>query len=322
MRCGGSGQAGFAEAFLGAGVGGNRKLERIAGLIDWGPVGSIVDGLRPGKTGRPPYAPLVMMRVLLLQQWYGLSDVEVCEALADRLSFRRFCALALDEATPDDTTLCRFRAALGAAGLAERLMVEVNRQLDARGLVLKRGTIVDATLIAAAVAPPTPGEGQVTDRDPEAGVAARKGRAIYGYKAHVAADEGTNLVREVLVTSADLHDTLAFASLIQGDEAAAYADRAYDSAANRAALAEAGVGDAIMHRARRNRPLRPWQTWQTWHNRALAPVRSGIERIFGTWKRSWGLRRMRYRGLAGNQTHLHLAAAAWNLLRATTLSAA
>ena len=198
-------------------------------------------------------------------------------------------------------------------------MAEVNRQLDARGMVLRRGTIVDATLVAAAVAPPTPREGQVTDRDPQAGLAARKGRVIYGYKAHVAADEGTNLVRAVLVTSADLHDTLAFASLVQGDEEAAYANRAYDSAANRTALAEAGIKNRIMHRARRNRPLRHWQRW---HNRALSPIRSGIERIFGTWKRSWGLRRMRYRGLARNQAHLHLVAAAWNLLRATSLSTA
>lgn len=319
MRRGGSGQAGFAEAFLGAGVGGNRKLEAIAAQIDWQPIARLIDGLRPGHTGRPPYAPLVMVRVLLLQHWYGLSDAEVCEALSDRLSFRRFCGLALEEATPDATTLCRFRAALGQAGLAEPIMVEVNAQLAARGLMLKRGTIVDATLIAAAVAPPTPTEGQVTARDPEAAVAARKGGAIYGYKAHVAADEGTGLVRDVIVTSADLHDTLAFAALLQGDEAAAYADRAYDSAANRALLAEAGIADGIMHRARRNRALRPWQRW---HNRALASIRGGIERIFGTWKRSWGLRRMRYRGLARNQAHLHLVAAAWNLLRAASLSAA
>ncbi len=196
MRRGGNGQRGFAEAFLGADVGSNRKLEGISAQLDWDALGALVDGLRPGRTGRPPYAPLVMVRVLLLQQWYGLSDVEVCEALADRLSFRRFCGLSLDEATPDDTTLCRFRTALGQAGLAPAIMSEVHCQLDARGLVLKRGTIVDATLIAAAVAPPTPREGQVTDRDPQAAVAARRGGAVYGYKAHVAADEGTGLVRD------------------------------------------------------------------------------------------------------------------------------
>ena len=108
------------------------------------------------------------------------------------------------------------------------------------------------------VAPPTPREGQVTNRDPEASVAARFGRAVYGYEAHVADDEGTGLVRSVLVTPADVRDPLAFAWLIQGDEQAAYGDRAYDNAFDRAALAEAGAEARIMHRARRNRPLRQW----------------------------------------------------------------
>ena len=316
MRRGGGGQAGFAEAFLASGVGGNRKLERVASVLDWAPVAKLIDGLRPGRTGRPPYAPLVMVRLLLLQQWYGLSDVEVCEAASDRLSFRRFCGLALDDSTPDDTTLCRFRTALGQAGLADALMREVNRQLDARGLILKRGSIVDATLIAAAVSPPTPREGEVTARDPQAGLVSRNGRLTYGYKAHVAADEGTNIIRSVLVTSADVHDTLAFASVVAGDEDYVYADRAYDSRANRTALAHAGIANRIMHKAARNRPI---SAWQTRHNRLLAPIRSGIERIFGTWKRSWGLRRMRYVGQDRNQAHLHLVAAAWNLLRAAAL---
>ena len=318
MRRGGGGQAGFADAFVARGMGGNRKLERIAALVDWDPVAALIDGLRPGRQGRPPYAPLVMVRLLLLQQWYGLSDVDVCEAASDRLSFRKFCGLALDESTPDDTTLCRFRTALGRAGLADALMREINRQLDARGLILKRGSIVDATLIAAAVAPPSKREGQVTDRDSQAGLVARKGQLLYGYKAHVASDAGTNIIRSVLVTSADVHDTLAFASVMVGDEAAAYADRAYDSAANRAALADAGIKNRIMHKAARNRPI---SLWQQRHNRLLAPIRSGVERIFGTWKRSWGLRRMRYVGLVRNQAHLHVVATAWNLLRATSLSA-
>ena len=318
MRRGGGGQAGFAEAFLAPGMGGNRKLERIASLLDWAPVGRIIDGLRPGRTGRPPYAPLVMVRLLLLQQWYALSDVEVCEATADRLSFRKFCGLSLEDPTPDDTTLCRFRTALVQAGLTDALMREVNRQLDVRGLILKRGSIVDATLIAASVAPPTPSEGEVTERDTQAGLVARHGRVMYGYKAHVAADEGTNIIRSVLVTSADVHDTLALASVVVGDEACVYADRAYDSRANRSALYDAGIKNRIMHKAARNRPI---SLWQRRHNRLLAPIRSGIERIFGTWKRSWGLRRMRYIGQDRNQAHLHLVAAAWNLLRATALCA-
>ena len=140
------GQVGFAEAFLPAGFGRNARLERIAGLIDWTPLEALVRRVRPGTMGRPPYRALVMVRALLLQQWYGLSDPALEEALSDRVSFRRFCGLALEEATPDETTLCRFRLALVAAELGEALFAEVSRQLDAAGFMVKAGTLIDASL--------------------------------------------------------------------------------------------------------------------------------------------------------------------------------
>src|SRR5512141_2295260 len=110
------GQDSFIDALLPAGVGRNERLERIAALIDWEPIGRLVAGVRDGETGRPPYDPLAMFKALLLAQWYGLSDPGLEEALLDRVSFRRFCGLALDAATPDETTLCRFRNALKQAG--------------------------------------------------------------------------------------------------------------------------------------------------------------------------------------------------------------
>lgn len=143
-------QRGFAEAFLPAGFGRNARLERIAALIDWRPIEALVRQVRPGTTGRAPYRALAMVRALLLQQWYGLSDPGLEEALADRVSFRRFCGLALDEATPDETTLCRFRLALVEAGLGEALFAEVTRQLDAAGFLIKTGTLIDASLVEAA----------------------------------------------------------------------------------------------------------------------------------------------------------------------------
>lgn len=133
------GQGSLAEALLPAGAGSNRRLERIAGLIDWAPMERLLAPLR-APIGRPGYPPLALFRALLLAQWYQLSDPGLEEALADRLSFRRFCGFGLDDGTPDETTLCRFRAALAERGLAEALFAELNRQLDARGLVLKAGT--------------------------------------------------------------------------------------------------------------------------------------------------------------------------------------
>ncbi|HZF75308.1 MAG TPA: transposase, partial [Acetobacteraceae bacterium] len=133
-----------------AGAGSNRRLERIAELIDWAPLEQLLAPLR-APTGRPGYPPLALFRALLLAQWYQLSDPGLEEALADRLLFRRFCGFGRDDATPYETTLCRFRATLAERGLAEALLAELNRQLDAKGLVLKAGTLIDATLVEAAV---------------------------------------------------------------------------------------------------------------------------------------------------------------------------
>ena len=147
-------QVSLIDALLPAGFGRNERLERIAELIDWAPMARLVATVRPGETGRPPYEPLTMFRALLLAQWYGLSDPGLEEALLDRVSFRRFCGLALDAPTPDETTLCRFRNALKQAGLGERLFQEVLSQLERAGFVLKTGTLIDATLVRSSGRPP------------------------------------------------------------------------------------------------------------------------------------------------------------------------
>lgn len=311
------GQASLVEALLPAGVGSNRRLERIAGLIDWAPMERLLAALR-APTGRPGYPPLALFRALLLAQWYQLSDPGLEEALADRLSFRRFCGFRLDDATPDETTLCRFRGTLAERGLSEALFAAVNRQLDARGLMLKAGTLIDATLVEAAVARPPVSEGEVSTKDPEAGFTRRGRKSFFGFKAHVAVELGSDLVREAILTGAEVGDSVVADALVQGDEAAVFMDKAYDGTARRAALAAAGIADGIMHRAHARRPLAPWQRWM---NRALAPIRARVERSFGTLKRSYGWRRVRYRGLARNGAHLHLLCTALNLRRAERLVA-
>jgi len=148
-------QMSFVDAMLGPGIGSNDKLARIDALIDWQPLCEIVAGLRPAQTGRRPYASLSMLKALYLQALYDLSDPGLEEALLDRLSFRRFCGFTLDGATPDETTICRFRAAIGEAGLMQACFAEINRQLEQRGVILKKGTLMDATIIAATRRPST-----------------------------------------------------------------------------------------------------------------------------------------------------------------------
>ena len=308
-------QMGFAEAFVAPGFGRNARLEKITALIEWSALERVLAPLHKEEAGRPPYPSLSMFKGLLLQQWYGLSDPGLEEALGDRASFRFFCGFSLSEAVPDETTFCRFRSALATAGLAEALFAEINRQLEAKGFILKRGTLLDATLVRAAVRPPTPEEGHAAAIDPEAAWTVRENpkKNTYGYKAHVAADQGSGLIRKALLTPANVHDSIPADDLILGDEGAIYADRGYDKAARREALRARGIKDRIMHRAPRGAPLNPHRRRR---NRLIAAIRAAVEGIFGTWKRGYGYVRVRYRGLLRNHAHLHLLSIAFNLRRA------
>jgi IS5 family transposase len=237
-------QLSLAEALVGGGKGGAR-LERITGTIDWGALDGLLAELRASRTGRPGWPPLAMLKALLLAQWYGLSDPELEDALSDRLSFRRFVGLPLDGGVPDETTLCRFRNELVRRGLTERLLAAVDAQLAGRGLVLKRGTLIDASLVEADADVRKGPDGQPVTVEPEAGFAKRRDKAFFGFKAHLAVDEGSGLVRRAVLTPANVNESVVADALPIGDEAAVYADMGYDSAARRALLAERGVFDEI-----------------------------------------------------------------------------
>jgi transposase, IS5 family len=294
-------------------------LDQLDAAIDWAAVETIVAGIYASREGGRAYPLVTYLKLLLLQQWYGLSDEGLEAAVDDRLSFRRFAGIPLAEGVPDHSSIWRFREQLAKRGLAERVLAEVNRQLDAKGLIIRRGTLIDATIIAAAVRPPKGEAGEVAPRDPDAGWTRKNGRSRFGYKAHAAVDEGSGIVRRAVMTPADVHDSVKADALVQGDERAVYADKAYDEAARRERLKARGIAARIMHRARRNRPLKPWQVW---FNKAVAPIRAGVERLFGTMKRTYGYRRVRYHGLARNNVQLQVLCAAINLRRALKLGLA
>jgi IS5 family transposase len=259
-----------------------------------------------------------MLKALLLQQWYGLSDEAAEEALNDRMSFRRFCGLALEEASPDHTTICRFRERLREADLVERLFAEFERQLEAAGLILKRGTMVDATVVEAARTRPARGkEDEAGDKD--AAFARRKGRpgSTYGYKAHVAVDQGSLLIRAASLTPANVNETSVADALIRFDEKAVYADKAYASRARRALLKRHGIKARILHKTWGGGP--PLTASQKRHNRLIGPLRAAVETVFATLKRRMAYTRVRYVGLVKNEAHLILLALAYNIRRAAVL---
>ncbi len=310
------GDGGFADAFVAPGAGSNKRLERIESLFDWSRFEKLLKPVRSTR-GRGGYPALAMYKALLLQQWYGLSDPGLEEALGDRLSFRRFCGFSLSEETPDETTFVRFRAALAVRKLPSKLLAETNRQLERQGLMLKTGTLIDASLVEASVARPAGVSGEPSALDPQADWTRRGRKGHFGYKAHIAVDHGSGLIRDAVMTSAKTAESVVADALIQGDEQAVYADKAYEHKDRRRWLKASGIKDRIMHRSHKNQPALPH--WQQRRNRLIAPIRANVERLFGTLKRSYGYRRVRYRGIAKNQSHLHLLCIAINLRRAEKL---
>jgi len=315
------GQLGFLDAF-GEGLGRNERLDRIDALIDWTPVEALIGSVHAAAEGRKAYPPLTMIKALLLQQWYGLSDPRLEEALSDTLSFRRFVGLGMQDGTPDHSTISRFRKAVSEQDLDVRLFDEIARQLEKRGLVLKRGTLMDATIVEAQASKPSmqSGRGAQSAIDPDADWTRKGGKSYFGYKAHIALDEGSGLIRRALLTPARTNESEVADTLVLGDERAVYADRAYENKLRRQALKRRGIKDRIMHRSHKNQVQLPY--WQRRRNILIAPIRAGIERIFGTLKRSYGYTRVRYFCLAANRTQLRLLATAYNIRRAYNLVAA
>jgi IS5 family transposase len=291
-------------------------LDRIEQAFDWPAFEAFLAPIHASPRGAPGWPPLTMFKIVLLQQWHTLSDPAAEEAVRDRLSFRRFCGLPLEMETPDHASIWRFRQTIDKLGLSGRLLAEVNRQLDALGLIVKRGTLVDATLIAAAVKRPPYGSGGVNPRDPDARVTMKRRKVHFGYKAHLAVDEGSGFVRQAEMTSANVHDSRLAEALIQGDEQGYFADKAYSDQAFRETLERRGLVDGV---AWRGRPHHPLEDWQRLMNAWSSSIRSAVERAPATMKRWYGMSRVRYLGLARNACHLKLVAMAMNMKRALVL---
>ncbi len=313
-----SGQLGFVDAATrGISSRADEFLGRAAAVLDWAEIGAVLGSVYASPTGRPSHDPLVLFRMLLVEAWYRLSDIEAEDQVRDRLSFRRFVGLGLDAAVPDHSTLSRFRTLLVRRGLDADLFAAVAAALDRHGLVLRHGTLIDASFVESAAARP---HGQQSGRDSEARWG-RKGKAskAFGYKMHVAVDAGSRLVRALVVTPANVNDCEPAPGLVQGDEREVLADMAYDSRALRDRLARAGVANAVMKRPNRHHPLLP--AAERARNRSIARRRSPVEGVFGTLKRCMGLARTRFIGLAKATAELRIACLALNIKRAAAITA-
>ena len=311
-----SGQMGFGDMEAMGRVPEGHFLKKIDGQIDWRPFEKLLEPLYHPTQGRPSHPPLVMFKALLLQQWYGLSDPGLEEAICDRLSFQRFLGLSFADPVPDETRICRFRNKLAEANLGESLFAMLEEQLKNKGLLVRRGTLVDATLIKAQPHPPRRGE---PSPDPDADWTRRGKDGHFGYKAHLAVDESSGLIRRLALTGANVSESYLFEEMVIGDEAAVFADSAYTKGARKKALRAQGVFCGIISRPWRCRPLSGPQKKR---NKLFSRVRRAVERVIGTLKCRYGLERCRYIGAVRNRCHLWLKGICYNLKKMLVLQGA
>ena len=285
------------------------SLDKLSELVDWGQIATALQPLYPASKGEAAWPPLAMFKALLLAVWHDLSDVKLAEALDDRASFRRFCGFSRNEATPERTTFVRFRRALIAHGLDRRLFEMVTAELKAKAITVKTGTLVDATIIASA-----------SETDGDGHWVKHKGRAaVHGFKAHVGADATTALVEKVSVTPANVNDGRAGPDALPDDPGDVFADSAYRGSHFGDAVRAKGGTPRVVATAMWGRDEQETLARLDAWNAPIHRVRARIEKIFGTWKRCYGLRRMRWRGLARAAAQVHLTATAYNLKRSLNI---
>jgi len=312
-------------------------FSQINALLDWKKISSIIDkDYQRGKsaTGKPSYDGLLLFKMCLLQSWYGLSDYEVEDRINDSISFSYFCGLNIDQASPDHSTLSRFRTALTKSGTFELLFKSINSQLETNGIIIKKGAIVDASVIDTPLKPKGKAKHKVTeDReeernqstqttkeyassvDKEASWLKKRGKLYFGYKKHhVTDDEG--LVLGVLTTTAkvneiaNLDDVLDTADLPEGIPLKA--DKGYQSEKNNNILKERKLKNHILKKAKKNKPLTKWEKK---YNKLIGKTRFKVERTFGGIKRWFAGGTARYKGIEKMHTQNLMEAMCYNLYR-------
>lgn len=242
--------------------------------------------------------------------------------MLDRVSFRRFCGWGLSDRTPDETTICRFRQQAAQSGVLSRAFEAVNGQLELKGLILKRGTLMDASLVAARHNRPKmkAGPGAGVAREPDANWTKKNGKSYFGYKLHVGMDQGSGLVRRAVLTPAKTSDIEMADALICGDEAAVYGDKGYSKKALSQKLKARRTKPRIAYRRHKSEPV--LDRWKKKRNDLIARLRAPVEGVFSQAKRFYGLGRARCHTLARNQGRALAALTVFNLKRAARLTAA
>lgn len=298
-----------------------RFLARMDALVPWQ---RLIEALSPfyfpnaaGKRGRPPIGLERMLRIYFLQQWYALADEALEDAIYDSQAMRDFIGIDLAiESVPDATTLLRFRHRLEKHALTQRIFEAINASLAEQGLFMREGTIVDATIVAAA--PST--KNQAKQRDPEMKQTKKGNQWYFGLKAHIGVDAVTGLTHSVVATSANVADVTMTGHLVRDDDKRVYGDAGYIGMGHYLGEEKDAPNSRSCVAAKRNaikkREDSPMKTLLLKIEKTKASIRAKVEHPFHVIKNLFGYRKVRYKGLAKNQAQLFTLFALGNLVLA------
>ena len=281
-------------------------LDEMSLVVPWRELVGLIQPFAPmgtgAKGGRPTFALETMLRIHFLQQWFGLSDPAMEEALHDTPLYCEFARLDAGMARmPDETTILRFRHLLEEHNLSIQLLATINATLIAKGLMLKTGTVVDATLIAA----PSSTKNSTGERDPEMHQTKKGNQWHFGMKAHIGVDADSGLVHTVIGTAANVNDVTQGHGLLHGEETVVFADAGYQGSVKRPEAT--GVNWHVAMRPGKRRALNknsPWGSLLDKAEQLKASVRAKVEHPFRVIKCQFGLTKVRYKGLAKNTAQL------------------
>jgi IS5 family transposase len=283
-------------------------LAEMQRVVPWSELCALIEPVypKPGN-GRPPVGLERMLRIYFLQHWFNLSDPAVEEALYDSSAMRAFVGIDLGrEPVPDETTVCKFRHLLEAHDLGRGLFEQVARHLQAQGLKVASGTIVDATIINA----PSSTKNQSGERDPEMKQTKKGNQWYFGMKAHIGVDSKTKLIHSVVATPANVHDSQVLGHLLHGAETRVWGDSAYVGQTEVIRSVAPKARDFTQARASRHKALSAVERAK---NRNKSRVRAKGEHPFLVIKRLFGFAKVCYRGIAKNANRLFVACALANL---------
>ena len=286
-----------------------RFLDEMTKVIPWNKICRLIQPYYQEKeVGRKRTDLLLLLKIHFLQQWFNLSDPAAEEAIYDRISFQKFLNIDLMDGAPDETTILNFRHLLEKHELPKKFFKLINKFLKKAGLILKEGTIVDATIIAA----PSSTKNKARKRDPEMSSTKKNNNYHFGMKAHIGVDTKKGLVHSLSATTAKESDIGQKDKLLHGEEKAIFGDKAYGKQSDKTAARKAGVFYGITDKAKCNRKL---SNKQKARNKKTSSVRSKVEHPFHTLKCKWGHTKVRYRGIFKNKMQLFTIFALSNLFQ-------